>query len=235
MNVISEHTHLDDTIFPTSWLLRQEVDIHTSSSVIDPSIKSITSQVDQEALTLLRHAMTLGRVVIVTAATRNWVLQGAKSLMPRCHDLLSNSQVRLVSARDEFQWKNRDNPVMWKTEAFDRELLERDLDQVFCIGDSSCEHEALGHALTRRASSCTRLKIKSLKLMACPSPDSLLLQLQCVKTHLSDIFHLEENFAKALMIHHPQDQLSFEDMKEEEDLESEYDDDLDSCSIQHTH
>ncbi|CAE8627191.1 unnamed protein product [Polarella glacialis] len=171
----------DDTLLPTSWLIRV--------GIVDPSCR-----IDSQSATLsliqkvhlrdlvalnqrtLRAAMSCGRVVIVTNAEHLWVQQTCRKFMPDLLPIIRS--LKVVSARMNFQCEpgRRGTPVEWKRQAFSKEInafysqeLRRN---VLSCGDAPHEHEAL-IAVTSGVPMCCG---KSMRFSALPELADLVRQ-----------------------------------------------------------
>jgi hypothetical protein len=158
------------------------------------------SQLERAVEVVLRSAMLLGEVLIVTNGIESWVENSASRFLPGLLPLLSRLQV--TSARAWYETSHPGDPFMWKKQAF-KELLchrkgrldrMRDAEAVHCddsiglnlvvIGDGHAEMEAAQNiGKVFRPNSL----IKTVKFKEYPSVAELLGQLRRVVQELGQI------------------------------------------------
>lgn len=118
------------------------------------AIQSETSPTEQEladlafaAVRLVSVAKTLGTVVIITNALREWVTFSCDRYVPALAEVIRDIEV--VSARERFEDRYPDDPTQWKIQAF-CELTENSqtIANLLAVGDSTAEMEAL-HAMAQ--------------------------------------------------------------------------------------
>jgi hypothetical protein len=178
----------DDTLLCTSAINAQEW-----------SQKQL-SQLERTVDAVLRAAMLLGEVLIVTNGIESWVEHSASRFLPGLLPLLSRLQV--TSARAKYETSHPGDPFMWKRRAFKDLLGQRtgrfdrmcdaeavDFDDniglnLVVIGDGQAEMEAaqnLGKVLRPNS------LIKTVKFKEYPSVAELLGQLRRVVQDLGQI------------------------------------------------
>jgi len=165
----------DDTLLCSSYLSGQGYRLDSeleSSSAIDRELRDLESSV----IGLLRLAMSLGDVHVVTNAETGWVQLSAKKFLPGVMTILD--QVKVISARSTYEQMFPDQPVKWKFCAFQERVLadSKSPKNVISFGDSHVEREAI-RAVTR---GLTSTKTKSVKFAEKPSMEQLRRQLELV-------------------------------------------------------
>ena len=174
----------DDTLFPTSFTLKQMGSGKTSSDDLAADDRLLLQQLQGAVMAMLVEFVRLfggERVAIVTNATRNWVLsessQMYRGLFGAVTALCRQHGVPVISATDSYGSK--------KALAFMDVLRgKRAVSQVLSIGDSKDEYEAVHSVCSvfRSASegSPRRRKIHyyRCKLMERPSLKQMLSQIQ---------------------------------------------------------
>lgn len=172
----------DDTLLASSYLTEHKLTL--SSLVFPDEVKQVLDVLARAVMAVLRVAVSLGRVYIVTNGETGWVQLSARHFMPGVEPLLKD--VTVVSARSTYQSAFCNNPQEWKCQAFSSVLGEvfghcRDgLKNVVSFGDSECERTALQRA-TRLLNPVLR---KSVKFLERPSPDQLLKQIELMQGYL---------------------------------------------------
>lgn len=115
----------DDTLFPTTWALRQGL---IQDNKLFPTACWAHATTHQERLETLANqigetlhrAMQMGRVVIITNSEKGWVETSCAWFMPSLSALLT--EVRIVSARYLFEHKYGIDTAAWKQHAFACEI-----------------------------------------------------------------------------------------------------------------
>jgi len=164
----------DDTVFPSSWVQDQGLRLDGESQLTE-SQQAELGELARLAAETLSLAKRLGTLVLVTNAERGWIELSCQKFMPALCPLLEN--VKLLSARTEYETPAVNSPFEWKLRAFESEisriyLAEHDghrRKNVVSVGDSSHEREALIYA-TANLPNC---RTKSLKLVERPGVEQL--------------------------------------------------------------
>lgn len=131
----------DDTLFPTSNLLNRK-DFNedlTGNERLSRKIKKLQINV----LSILTSSLNRGHTFIITNAVRGWVESNTKRFFPSVMPLFS--QIKVISAREEFERFHPCNPRMWKIKSFLNILRNFDshrVTNILCIGDSEYEMDA---------------------------------------------------------------------------------------------
>jgi len=165
----------DDTLLCSSYLstagYRLDSELETSS-LIDRELKDLEVSV----IALLKLAMTLGDVHVVTNAETGWVQLSAKKFIPGVVPILE--QIKVLSARSTYESLFPDAPVKWNFCAFQEKLFSdsKTAKNVISFGDSHVEREAV-LTVTK---GLPNTKTKSVKFAEKPSMDQLRRQLDLV-------------------------------------------------------
>ena len=135
----------DDTLFPTSWTLKNNIDLNNNAKKNKYIV--FYSKLDLLLYKLLTSFMKCGKVVIVTNAMVKWV--GISStILPNTKRLLQESDIDIVSAREAYQKKHPGDMFLWKrnvfenvvTDYFDEKSL---IENIISVGDAEYEFKAL--------------------------------------------------------------------------------------------
>ena len=191
---ISKHKTLfildwDDTLFPTNWVMRNNINLITSSTRDQYVI--YFQELDRALSRLLRNTMNLGKVIIVTNALPDWINMSSV-VLPQTYNLLT--KVKVISARGVYKEKS---PVMmdWKIMAFrdiiDEEFANLSLMNVISVGDAEYEYQAL-IALNKQKIGTTKY-LKSIRFMKDPTHDILVDQLGVLNDAISEIWNKSEH------------------------------------------
>ncbi|CAK0910391.1 unnamed protein product [Prorocentrum cordatum] len=177
----------DDTILPTSWLLR--VNALTADAPMRPEVQRQVSALALVALKTLNMAQTMGTVIIITNSAPGWVDQSCQLFMPQ---LLHHVRGMHIAA------KPLNAPLTFKINAFRREC--RQFRNIVSIGDGDAERVAIlrlqgADARSRMSPTAagsedlhgaSRL-IKSVKLLELPTCQQLISQHGMLQGRLRDV------------------------------------------------
>jgi hypothetical protein len=193
----------DDTLFPTSWLVKMNIDLH-SPNHRNHHYKKYFAKLDKLISRLLIICMQFGRVVIVTNALPTWI-SISTSVLPRTHKL--TQYIKILSARDEYQCHSK-NAYDWKIMAFKDELsnylnydvisksTNQQIYNIISIGDAEYEYKALIDLYDWNKKHNKILK--SIKLIKNPSLDILYDELDVLIDSMQKIaqekVHMDLNF-----------------------------------------
>jgi len=173
----------DDTLFPSSWLLKNKINITTESLQLFHKLDNILAK-------LLVRFSHYGRIIIVTNAHLSWV-DISSNLLPKTKKILTN--ITIISAKQTYMNKSP-NPMSWKKYAFADILSKlRKIKNVISIGDAEYEYQALISLYNKK-----RI-LKTVKFMQNPDYATLLDQLNVLYNAAKDICtaseYLDINFA----------------------------------------
>jgi len=164
----------DDTVFPSSWVQDQGLRLEGEFELSESQQKEL-GELARLAAETLSLAKRLGTLVLVTNAERGWIELSCQKFMPALCPSLEN--VKLLSARTQYESPVVNSPFEWKLRAFESEIerilsVEQDCHRrknVVSVGDSLHEREALIHA-TANLPNC---RTKSLKFVERPGVEQL--------------------------------------------------------------
>lgn len=179
----------DDTCFPTGWVMRNNINLITSSTRDQYII--YFQELDRALSKLLNTTMSLGRVIIVTNALPDWITMSSV-VLPQTYNLLR--KVKVVSARGIY--KNKTSTMMdWKIMAFrdiiDEEFSNLSLMNVISVGDAEYEYQAL--IALNKQNLRTKKYLKSIRFMKDPTHDILIDQLGVLNDAISEIWNKYEH------------------------------------------
>lgn len=182
----------DDTILPSSWVQEQGLRLDADSKP-SPEHQTQLSELAEAAAQTLKLSKKLGTVVLVTNAERGWIELSCLKFLPNLYPSLAN--VKILSARTEYETPEMSSPFDWKFRAFTSEIArvlnsdETRRKNILSVGDSSHEREALINA-TAMLPNC---RTKSLKLAERPTIDQLCKQHALIDSCFRRIVHHDGN------------------------------------------
>jgi hypothetical protein len=148
----------DDTLFPTNWVTKNNIDITNSESY--NKYKLFFIELDNILSNVINSLNKLGNVFIVSNASLTWI-KNCLSILPYTNKLINAFRINLISARDNFFNKNLEgfNPenssiIDWKISCFQDVLVnvlnsiagkfnEKNYLNIISIGDANYEYVAL--------------------------------------------------------------------------------------------
>ncbi|ARF09722.1 hypothetical protein Indivirus_2_101 [Indivirus ILV1] len=187
----------DDTLFPTSWVVDNNIDL--SDKDIQNKFIIYFSQLDVLLYNLLTTCLKYGTVFVVTNATIKWI-QTAASVLPHTHNILYDG-INVISARDTYQNEYPDQMNIWKKLTF-QDLISNNFDKhkhqhVVSIGDAEHEFNALTDLYNESSITKHRL-LKTIRLIRAPSFNALIDELDvlnsCIVRILTNHDHMDLKF-----------------------------------------
>lgn len=219
----------DDTLFPSNWLQQSE-------SFFKPSENhaKLFKQLASVLEPLMKLAMSLGKVIIVTNSSEPWVSISVRTFMPQLESLFEN--ITTVYARAQYE-KDPDSttsssmfgfrpssmdvlaPQRWKEKAFQKELggfysrySNQSWKNVVSIGDSIYERNAAKEVLLKRVKTGgqkTPCRLKTAKFMENPPVEDLIAQIRAIHEALGMLVQYDGNLDV---------ELDYEDLKHGQSL-----------------
>jgi len=197
----------DDTILASSWLAAQG--LRLDSGMIPDEVTKELQVLEQAAINLLRRALELGKVALVTNAEAGWIELSARKFLPGLVPLLS--QARILSARTTFEDQYPNKTQMWKNAAYDLVFAEAFKDvaragfdgtyNVLSLGDSLYERSALLHL----AGKLPNVLGKTVKLIERPSIEHLQRQLEILFANMDSLASSSEVIDLMLTVEYIED------------------------------
>jgi len=148
----------DDTLFPTNWVTKNNIDITNFDSC--NKYKLFFIELDNILSNVINSLNKLGNIFIVSNASLTWI-KNCLTILPYTNKLINAFNINLISARDNFLLKNNSNTNLdktsiyeWKIECF-QDVLVNVLDDIIgkfndknylniiSIGDANYEYIAL--------------------------------------------------------------------------------------------
>ncbi|GAB68263.1 hypothetical protein PCYB_131370, partial [Plasmodium cynomolgi strain B] len=163
----------DDTILPTSWItVKMKLGLNDN---IPASVRQFFFKLSEVVIKTLSLCLTQGKLVIVTNASLEWLINSARKFIPLVWSYIILNNIRIISARDRLI-NSLIDPKDWKKVIFHQiinEILAPYLcnNSVICfiysVGDGNDERNACFFiSQLNQYSSCI---FKSLKFLSEPS------------------------------------------------------------------
>ncbi len=133
----------DDTLFPTSWVNKNNINIININKL---GYQRFFEKIDISLNKLFSNLVNLGDILIITNALLNWIDISSK-ILPLSYNLFKNNKnIKFVSARGEYS-SLTDDINNWKKLAFINELNkkthQKNINNIISIGDAEYEYFAL--------------------------------------------------------------------------------------------
>lgn len=158
----------DDTLFPTSWLVNNNINIINPHTFYKH--KTYFELLDKYLNDVLERAKCLGRVIIITNAMPEWIKLATVSLPKTA---MSLSTIDVISARQLYQGKY--DMMNWKKIAFKNE--NANYENILSFGDAEYEYLALIDLWKDNP----HKYLKSIKFVKTPNNFVLLEQIRIIK------------------------------------------------------
>jgi len=148
----------DDTLFPTNWATKNNIDIINFDSY--NKYKLFFIELDNILSNVINSLNKLGNVFIVSNASLTWI-RNCLSILPYTNKLINAFGINIISARDNYFIKNpeelnheKNSIVDWKISCFQDVLVnvlnsiagkfnEKNYLNIISIGDANYEYVAL--------------------------------------------------------------------------------------------
>ncbi len=146
----------DDTLFPTNWVTKNNIDITDLDSY--NKYKLFFIELDNILSNIINSLNKLGNVFIVSNASLAWV-KNCLSILPYTNKLVNAFGINIISARDNYFSQNSTTPektsiMEWKISSFQDIIVnvlnsiagkfnEKNYLNIISIGDAEYEYVAL--------------------------------------------------------------------------------------------
>lgn len=184
----------DDTIFPTSWVIKNNINLNDKN--MQNQYIVFFARLDGILYDLLHKLLKHGQVIIVTNAVIKWVIVSS-NILPYTQKILKE-KILILSARDAFQNKYPNEMHKWKKKIFEKIVeqyfIKHKLQNILSVGDAEHEFNALTDLYNEHSIVKLRL-LKTIRFMKDPSFDQLIDQLEvfnnCADNVLSSKKHMD--------------------------------------------
>lgn len=180
----------DDTLFPTSWVIKNNIDL-TSSTVRNKYIVFF-SKLDLLLYKLFLKILKHGTMFIVTNATLKWIIISS-NILPSTQQLI-RKKIPIISSRDSYQNVYPENKILWKKFSFE-ELADNyknnNIQNILSIGDAEYEFLALVNLYVYKNN---KKILKSIKFLSSPSYETLIDQIEVLNNVITDVIKQKKHF-----------------------------------------
>ncbi len=186
----------DDTLFPTSWAIQNNIRLNNNKREIDDLYHHF-EELDDALHKLFQKMKQNGKIVIVTNAMVRWVHVSGRVLKKSYPFILKN--VNIISARDLYQKEHPNDIYKWKESAFDKEIRKfistnANTHSLVSIGDADYEYKALVNMhFTDKIRNNVKY-FKSIKFQPKADIDVITDQLNVLHKNIHDILNSDRHF-----------------------------------------
>jgi hypothetical protein len=110
----------DDTLFPTNWITKNQIDITNINSI--NKYKLFFIELDKILAGFINNMNNFGTVYIISNASLSW-LKNCLNILPGTRNVVMKNNIRLISARDIYSPKYQ-STMEWKVSCFQDVLSE---------------------------------------------------------------------------------------------------------------
>lgn len=199
----------DDTLFPTSWIIKNSINV--DDTVMKEEYIKFFSKLDKTISNLLDKCIKKGEVAIITNATIKWVI-ASSNLLPNTQNIMKK-KIIVISARDKYGNKMPGHMKIWKKLIFKqltlRYFINKNLiENIISMGDAEYEFNALKNLYNEYNLNFLNINygdkprnkrlLKSIRFIQSPTYEALLDQLEvlneCIDTICSNTNHMDLKF-----------------------------------------
>ena len=179
----------DDTLFPTSFFVQEDIidDENLPEEYVD-----IISILEEAIIKIINFVLNKGDVYIITNSSIGWVEFSTNKFYPNLKKYLD--KIHIISARNEYENAYPGEMKLWKDKTFlslkDKINLKIPTN-IICFGDSYTELEA-GKKL---ASKMNNSFIKTIKFKEKPDPEYMIKEINLINNRLDYIYSTARNLS----------------------------------------
>ncbi|CAH6421124.1 Hypothetical protein KVN_LOCUS147 [uncultured virus] len=182
----------DDTLFPTTWLTNNGINL------VDPIVQYkyliFFSKLDLILFKLLSNATKISKVIIVTNAMEKWV-KLSLTILPNTKLLVKN-KIQIISARDKYNKILPMNSNIWKKLIFEKIISNEFnsysyMQNIISVGDADYEFNALVNLYDDKCN--TKRILKNIKFIQSPSFDMLIDELEILNKFMLKIIYIKRH------------------------------------------
>jgi len=180
----------DDTLFPTSWISNNNIDI--SDEDVRMKYRIYFSELDNIVYNLLTDINKYSRIVIVTNASLKWFYSSVQ-MLPNSEGYI-RSNIPIISARDLHSYNYPLEPNKWKVEVYNSLIQPiintEQVQNIISVGDGPSEF----YALTNLAFNNNKdIYYKTIRLVGNPTIKQLLEQIKIMNINIANIVFKKEH------------------------------------------
>jgi len=191
----------DDTLFPTSWVHSNNINLLNLSSVEEYKLYFL--ELDKVLYNFIESLNSIGDIYIVTNASMSWI-KTCLSILNSTRKTIIKNNIRIVSARDIYSSSN-ESPTKWKILSF-QNIINQVIDNIsvnlkkntylniFSFGDATYEYDALINLdsyLKNNSKVHNKINyfLKSIKFMHKPKFNLIIEQIKMIEKNQNDIIN----------------------------------------------
>lgn len=201
----------DDTLFPTSWLNKNDIKLNDEN--VKVTYKIYFQELDKSIKNLLKSYSQISTIYIVTNASMKWILASLNTL-PLTRKFIMKENIRIISSRDLYSKENV-KTAKWKLNTYEN-IVNNDLKNIFAIknkeimlniismGDAVYEYIALINLhdiLTDKINNKKNINfyLKNIRFKSQPNFDFIIEQIDLVKKNKIQIINEKNYIDKEIM------------------------------------
>lgn len=188
----------DDTLFPTSWMVKNNIDLTKKST--QQQYINLFSKLDAVLFELLNNINKNSQIIIITNAMAKWV-EISMVMLPKSQPIITNN-IPIISARESYKNKFPNDMTQWKLYTF-KDVIKSHYEKypncnnIISVGDANYELLATVDLYDTDAHK-NKKYLKTVKLFDEPSFESLVIQLKLLNNNIPKIItnkkHLDLKF-----------------------------------------
>eukprot|EP00188_Purpureofilum_apyrenoidigerum_P000827 Plantae.Rhodophyta-Purpureofilum_apyrenoidigerum.ctg141.p1 GENE.Plantae.Rhodophyta-Purpureofilum_apyrenoidigerum.ctg141~~Plantae.Rhodophyta-Purpureofilum_apyrenoidigerum.ctg141.p1 ORF type:complete len:248 (+),score=50.99 Plantae.Rhodophyta-Purpureofilum_apyrenoidigerum.ctg141:355-1098(+) len=183
----------DDTLLSSSFLAAADLHVDDTEE-LPKNLRLLLEDLETLVVALLRDALALGQVCVITNAESGWVELSGSRFLPGVLHFIEKNGIQVVSARSTYEKNFPESPEDWKIEAFACEVDKRFPDceelNVLVLGDSVSELQA-AHELARNL---PQSRVKAVAFQERPSVEQLQRQISVVLSSFKELVDYDGSF-----------------------------------------
>jgi hypothetical protein len=201
----------DDTLFPTSWLNKNDIKLNDDNVKI--TYKIYFNELDKSIKNLLKSYSEISTIYIITNANMKWI-KASLNTLPQTRKMIINENIRIISSRDLYSKQNIET-TKWKLKTYET-IVNTDLENIFSIknkkimlniisiGDAVYEYIALINLhdiLTNKTQNNSNINfyLKNIRFKSQPTFDFIIEQIDLVKKNKIQIINETNYIDKEIM------------------------------------
>jgi len=176
----------DDTLFPTSWYIKNDINLSNHKNRFKYIDKF--DELDKVLSETLKLMNKYGKTIIVTNALHSWI-EISSSVLPLTKNIMKNMDV--ISARERYQGNYDINE--WKKKTFEDETSETSYNNIISMGDADYEYNALVNLYDLLKVDKKNKYLKTIKFIKTNNYNTHLEQLYVIKNNVKNIYEIKKH------------------------------------------
>ena len=186
----------DDTLFPTSWVIKNTINLINPLSVSRNA--TYFNTLDNSLYMLLNKLLSLGKVYIISNAILKWI-NISSIILPKTNKILK--QIKIISARQNYNYLTNDMNK-WKEYAFKYIILSEykrhNYLNIISVGDAKFEYNAL--VSLYKWNTKIMKSLKTIQFIKNPHQNILIEQINILYNEINKIIYKNEHIDKTFII-----------------------------------